>query len=68
MLCLQKIRRKQRRFFKEKTEKTKKIKKSKRQGRIQGGAMGAKPPLDLCNLLISGGFQAPTGAEPHPGK
>ena len=20
------------------------------QGRIQGGAMGAKPPLDLCNL------------------
>jgi len=28
------------------------------------GAIGAKPPLDLCNLLISGGFQAPTGAEP----
>jgi len=25
--------------------------------------MGAKPPLDLSNLLISGGFQAPTGAE-----
>ena len=28
--------------------------------------MGAKPPLDLCNLLMSGGFQAPTGAEPGP--
>ena len=30
--------------------------------------MGAKPSLDLCNLLISGGFQAPTGAESPPGK
>jgi len=28
--------------------------------------MGAKPPLDQCNLLISGGFQAPAGAEPRP--
>ena len=27
---------------------------------------GAKPPLDQGNLLISGGFQAPTGAEPPP--
>ena len=26
--------------------------------------MGAKPSLDQWNLLISGGFQAPTGAEP----
>ena len=34
------------------------------KGRIQGGAMGAKPPLDQWNLLISGGFQAPTGADP----
>jgi len=30
------------------------------------GAMGAKPPLDQLNLLISGGFQAPTSAEPPP--
>jgi len=30
--------------------------------------MGAKPPLDLRNLLTLGGFQAPTGAEPPPGK
>ena len=30
-----------------------------------GGALGAKhPPLDLWTLLISGRFQAPTGAEP----
>ena len=28
------------------------------------GAMGAKPPLDQLNLLISGGFHAPTDAEP----
>ena len=26
--------------------------------------MGAKHPLDQWNLLISEGFQAPTGAEP----
>ena len=25
-----------------------------------------QPPLDQCNLLISGGFQAPAGAEPRP--
>ena len=31
------------------------------------GVMGSKPPLDQWNLLISAGFQAPTGAEP-PGK
>ena len=30
--------------------------------------MGAKPPLDQWNLLILGGFQAPTGAEPLTGK
>ena len=37
----------------------------KGQRRIQGGgAIGAKPPLDQRNLLISGCFQAPTGAEP----
>ena len=28
--------------------------------------MEATPPLDQWNLLISGGFQAPTGAEPTP--
>ena len=33
---------------------------------IQGGAMRAEPPLDQRNLWISGGFQAPTGAEPLP--
>ena len=33
-----------------------------------GGAMEAKPPLDQWNLLISGGFHAPAGAEPPPGK
>ena len=34
------------------------------QRRIQGGVIGAKPPLNQWNLLISGGFHAPTGAEP----
>ena len=39
------------------------------QRRIQGGAIGAKPtPLDQWNLLISGDFHAPMGAEPPPGK
>ena len=38
------------------------------QRRSQGGAMGAKHPLDQWNLWISGGFQAPTCAEPPPGK
>ena len=33
---------------------------------FRGGAMEAKLPLDQWNLLISGGFQAPTGAEPPP--
>ena len=33
-----------------------------------GGVMEAKPPQDQWNLLISGGFQPPTGAEPPPGK
>jgi len=28
--------------------------------------MGAQPPLDGGNLWISGGFKAPTGAEPLP--
>ena len=28
--------------------------------------MGAKAPLDQWNLLITGGFQAPTGAKPPP--
>ena len=31
-----------------------------------GGAMGAQLPLDQWKLWISGGFQAPTGAEPPP--
>ena len=43
-----------------------KIYKYIHHGRIQGGAMGTKPPLDQWNLLISGGFQAPTWAEPSP--
>ena len=30
--------------------------------------MGAEPLLDQWNLLISGGFQAQTGAEPPPGQ
>ena len=34
------------------------------RGVFRGGAMGAKPPLDQRNLLLSGGFQALTGAEP----
>jgi len=35
------------------------------QRRIQGGLLGlSPPPLDQLNLLISMGFQAPTGAEP----
>ena len=35
------------------------------QRRIQGGgAIGGSAPLDQGNLWISGGFQAPTGAEP----
>ena len=33
-----------------------------------GGAMGAQHPLDRGNLWISGGFKAPTGAEPSPRK
>ena len=37
------------------------------RGVFRGGAIGAKPPpLDQWNLLISGGFHAPTGAEPSP--
>ena len=36
------------------------------QRRIRGAAIGAKPPLNQWNLLISGGFQAPTGAELPP--
>ena len=39
----------------------------KQERSIGGGAMVAKPPLDQWNLLISGSFQAPTGAAP-PGK
>ena len=34
---------------------------NKNRGVFRGGA---KPPPDQWNLLISGGFQAPTGAEP----
>ena len=30
--------------------------------------MGLSSPLDQWNLLISGGFQAPTGAKHPPGK
>ena len=33
-----------------------------------GGALEAMPPVDQWNLLISGGFQAQTGAEPPPWK
>ena len=35
-----------------------------KEERDAGGAMGAKPPPGPVKLLISGGFQAPTGAEP----
>ena len=38
----------------------------RKQRRIQGRLWGLSPPLDEWNLLISGGFQTPTGAEaPH---
>ena len=36
--------------------------------KLWGVTTGAKPPLDQWNLLNSGGFQAPTGDEPSPGK
>ena len=37
------------------------------RGVFRGGTMGAKPPpLAQWNLLISGGFSAPTCAEPPP--
>jgi len=35
-------------------------------GVFRGEAMGAKPPLYQRNIWISGGFQAPTGAESPP--
>ena len=33
-----------------------------------GGGYGTMPPQDQWNLLISGGFHVPTGAEPPPWK
>ena len=36
------------------------------QGRIRGVGYGSYAPLDQWNLLISGGFQTPPGAEPPP--
>ena len=54
-------------FYTQKTQKMTRIWPS--EAYSGGGAIGAKPtPLDQWNLLISGDFHAPMGAEPPPGK